>query len=443
MYLIIKFKIIKYFLFINSIWLYLLLITFQVSAQVTRQPYLQDVTPYSVVIRWQTGNNIKGEVYFGESISILNFKAYEALKETTNHLVKITGLMPGTKYYYSVESSSDLDSSRYFITSPSAGSKKSVRIWAISDFGQRDSHQNNRRLETVNVWKEFNHNNYHADFILSLGDQTEDDSLNQLQNNYFNMLENVLRNSSLYTVVGNHDIHDHLLNYLNTFTLPENGEAGGIPSGSQLFYSFNYLNIHVIVLCTESSNKNFRKEQTDWLKKDLAANKQEWLIACVHRPFYSGGYHATDETKVAQEMRNAWLPILYDYNVDLILQGHNHDYERSFLIYGLTGKTTSLTNSNILNKGLGREDQGGPYVKKKSLPHQGTIFMEVTAGGDANPVKRFVHYSIFPVYYAGKNFEGSVVIDVNGNRMDVKFLCDEKNDKSSHIWDYFTIVKKD
>jgi hypothetical protein len=276
-----------------------------------------------------------------------------------------------------------------------------------------------------------------------MGDQTEDDALFQLQHNYFDQLENVLKSSPLYPTVGNHDEHDSLVNYKKTFTLPANGEAGGTASGREEYYSFDYANIHVVSLCTEIHDENGRRVQREWLKQDLDKNKQEWLIACMHQPFHSGGYHPSDEVEYAQPQRSDWMPLLEDHGVDLVLSGHNHVYERSFLLDNLIGKTTTLSAANKKNAGNGRMDGDGAYIKKKGLPHQGTIFVALAAGGTSNSIKYYRHYSIFPVYFPGSDFEGSVVIDIDSDRMDVKFLCDEPNDKGSHVWDYFTIIKKD
>ena len=349
-------------------------------------------------------------------------------------------MSPGTKYFYSVDGSAKGNNDQYFITAPKIGSKDSVRIWVISDFGQTSSKDNKRREETVDVWKKFNGNNTHADFVLSLGDQTEDDTRFQIQHNYFNQLEDVLKVSPLYTLEGNHDNHDKLVNYYKTFDHPKNGEAGGVASRTEDYYSFNYANIHIVVLSTEINDFS-GGAQEKWLREDLAGNKQDWLIACVHRPFHSGGHHRTNIDKIAAVERKAWLPILEDYGVDLILQGHNHQYERSYLIDNLIGVTTEIKEENIIDKGLGRENKDGAYIKKKGQSHQGTIFIEVAAGGHAS--NDFEHYQIFPVYYHSKNDEGSLVIDVVNNRMDVKFLCTEPDENNNHVWDYFTIIKKD
>jgi acid phosphatase type 7 len=425
-------------------WLSLFLLPLLLAAQVTRQPYLQTPTPTSVIIRWQSGTGVAANVHYGTSVSSLTDKTQESKTKRIYHEVKLTDLIPNTKYFYAVDGSTKGTEEQYFITAPPTGSSVPVRILAISDFGQSNSRDNERRLETVAQWKSFNNNSYHASFVLSMGDQTEDDAIYQLQHNFFNQLENVLRSSPLYTTVGNHDEHDSLYNYSRTFTLPTKAEAGGISSGRVEYYSFDYANIHVVSLCTELHDTAERKAQTEWLKKDLENNKQEWLIACMHQPFHSGGYHPSDEVEYGQPQRSDWLPILEDHGVDLVLQGHNHVYERSYLLDNLVGKTTSLTEANKKNAGNGREDGDGPYRKKKGMPHQGTVFIAVAAGGNSNSIKDYhQHYSIFPFSFPGSDYEGSVVIDVRGDKMDVKFLCDELDSKGSHVWDYFTIIKND
>ena len=427
----------------NILWVPLILFSTGVEGQVTREPYLQIPAPSSVIVKWQTGTGIPGKVYYGTSVSNLNSSVKESEEERIYHEVKIGGLKPGTKYYYSVEDSSKGTDTQYFITPPEIGQSTPVRIWVISDFGQSNSDQNERRQQTVDQWKSFNNNDYHASFVLSLGDQTEDDAIYQIQHNYFSQLEKVLMSSPLYTTVGNHDNHDSTFNYLNTFSLPQKGEAGGIPSNNEKYYSFDYSNIHVVVLCTEIYDNVLRKAQTDWLKKDLENNRQGWLIACMHQPLHSAGYHPTDDDKSSLERRKEWLTILEDHGVDLILQGHNHVYERSYLVDNIIGNSTDLKDANKIDTCLGRTDSGGPYTKPAGcVPHKGTVFLTCTGGGVANSTKYYpVPYSFIPVRFPGSDYEGSVVIDVNGNRMDVKFICDEANETGSHIWDYFTILK--
>jgi acid phosphatase type 7 len=427
---------------INSlVWIFLLF-SFDSISQVSRQPYLQISTPTSIVIRWQTDTATVGIIYY-DTVKASLTNTIKEIKKRPDHELKLTGLKANTKYYFSVEYPLKATDDQYFITAPGKGSDSPVRIWVISDFGQTNSRDNTRRLETVDQWKSFNNNNYHANFVLSLGDQTEDDSASQLQDNYFDQLENVLKNSPLYTVVGNHDNHDSLTNYLKTFTLPAGAEAGGIASHNKMYYSFDYANIHVVVLSTEIYDDVSYNAQVEWLKKDLAHNKQTWLIACMHQPFHSGGYHPTDENKSAQKRRKDWLTALEDNGIDLILQGHNHVYERSFMVDNLIGKSTSIIGANKIDTGSGRQDVDGAYRKPAgNKPHKGTVFISCTGGGVANSIKHYpAPFNIYPIAFPGSEYEGPLVIDVNKNQMDVKFLCNEKNKHGSHIWDYFTIIK--
>jgi hypothetical protein len=355
----------------------------------------------------------------------------------------ISGLTPATKYYYSIDTFSGSDE-QYFITSPPPGNTGKTRIWVISDFGQTDVGDNVERMKTVNRWKIFNDENYHADFILSLGDQTENDIQVELQQTYFDLLDQVLLSSPLFTIEGNHDNYDSLVNYKATFSVPESGEAGGYPSNNQDYYSFDYANIHIVVLSTEIDDID--GPQLSWLRNDLQNiddDKTDWLIACLHRPFHSGGYHPTNISSTAQEQRDYWLKELEDCGVDIILQGHNAVYERSFLLDNLIGKTTDLTDENIIDSGNGREDVDGAYYKGSGInPHQGTIFIEVAPGGYA--VSNNANYTIFSYAFSGGAIEGSVVLDIDSaNRLDGYFLCNRPNPDSSYLWDYFTIIKSD
>jgi predicted phosphodiesterase len=412
-------------------------------SQVIRMPFFQIPTPHSIVARWQTVVEEQGGIYYGKAVHALNKMTKEKSK-STDHELAITGLAPNTKYYYSTDSNIGKDD-QYFFTAPEKTTNTPLRIWVISDFGQTNSAQNARRLETVDRWRLFNNNSYHASFVLSLGDQTEDDSLSQIQHNYFDQLGNVLKTSPLYTLIGNHDNHDQMRNYLTTFSLPSEAEVGGVASHTEKYYSFNYGNVHVVMLCTEINEDDaLYNKQITWLKQDLAANHQKWLIACMHQPFHSAGYHPTEDNSSAQKRRKDWLTLLEDYGVDVVLQGHNHVYERSFLVDNVIGKTANVSAANLLDTTLGRVDDKGPYRKQGTLPHRGTIIVSCTGGGVANAVKHYHEkLPIFPVSFPGADYEGSLVIDVNNNRMDVKFLCNEKNEKDSYIWDYFTILKKD
>src|SRR5438093_1333117 len=132
-------------------------------------------------------------------------------------------------------------------------------------------------------------------------------------------------------------------------------------------------------------------------------------------------------------MRQYALPILESYGVDLVLSGHSHSYERSYLLDGHYGKSNTLTSSMIKDSGDGHDDGDGAYEKPVALtPHKGAVYTVAgssgqTSGGSLN----------HPAMYVSLNVLGSLVLDIDGSRLDAKFL-----NSSGSVKDYFT-VKKD
>ncbi len=414
------------------------------EAQATRQPYLQVLTPTSVVVRWNTAAPEAGTVCYGTAPAALTLTASEA-SPVLRHVVSLSGLSPGQKYFYSVTGPGGGSEDQYAITAPPPGDPHDTRIWVVSDFGQSNSSSDDvRRSLTVDTWKAFNKNSLHANFVLSLGDQSEQDSDAQLQANYFNEIQDVVRNSPLFTIAGNHEDTDGEVTYKAVFSMPAAGEAGGVPSGTTDYYSITYGNIHVVALTVEN-DVNINGLQTDWLRNDLAQNRSDWLIAIMHRPMHSAGYHPTDGSSTALSQKQNWLPLLEAAGVDLILAGHNHVYERSYLTDNLIGNSTDLTRANKIDTSLGRSDQGGPYRKEAGKPHAGTIFITCQGAGTANGADHLpVPYPFFPIVFKEDVDEGSLVIDVHGkDSLNVTFLCDQVNFPAfSHVWDWFSIVKQ-
>jgi hypothetical protein len=170
-----------------------------------------------------------------------------------------------------------------------------------------------------------------------------------------------------------------------------------------------------------------------WLEQDLAANSKEWLIAFWHSPPYSKGSHNSDFELNLVQMRERVVPVLESYGIDLVLCGHSHSYERSYLLDGHYGPSGTLTPTMILDGGGGRPEEAGAYVKPPSGPsaHQGAVYVVAgsagqTSGGALN----------HPAMFISLNRLGSVVIDIDGDRLDAKFLRE-----NGAVEDQFTILK--
>lgn len=92
------------------------------------------------------------------------------------------------------------------------------------------------------------------------------------------------------------------------------------------YYSYNIGTWHAVSLDSELFSGDGTpaevKAQEDWLRADLAANHSRCTLAYFHRPLFSSGIYGA-----ATQSRRLW-EILYEANADLILNGHEHDYER-------------------------------------------------------------------------------------------------------------------
>ena len=136
-------------------------------------------------------------------------------------------------------------------------------------------------------------------------------------------------------------------------------------------------------------------------------------------------------------MRENFVPLLEAHGVDLVLCGHSHNYERSCLLYGHYGYSDSLTAAMRLNAGDGRCEDTGPYTKPFVGPgaNQGAVYAVVGCSGQAT----FQQFDWpHPVMAFAETQLGSLVIDVDGNVLDARFLRE-----TGAVDDYFTIVKSD
>src|ERR1700750_838188 len=108
-----------------------------------RGPYLQVATSNSIVIRWRTDVLVKGVVHYGNSPDQLDKTATDSM-QATEHRVKLSGLEPRTKYYYSIGSRQDTlqgGSDNYFVTLPTPGTEGFYRIACLGDCGNNSVNQ--------------------------------------------------------------------------------------------------------------------------------------------------------------------------------------------------------------------------------------------------------------------------------------------------------------
>jgi len=412
------------------------------AASVIRGPYLQMGTPNSMIIRWRTDVATNSRVRYGTVRGKLTSVA-ENPTITTENEVTLSGLKPNTTYYYAVGTTTKIlagnDATHFFITAPKVGTPKQTRIWVLGDSGTA----NRYAKEVRDAYYKYT-GARHTDLWLMLGDNAYPKGTDaDYQAAVFNIYPAILSKSVLWPTLGNHDGHssDSATQsgpYYDIFSLPSNAEAGGLASGTEAYYSFNYGNIHFIVLDSYETDTSPHGPMMTWLENDLTASTQDWNIAYWHHPPYSKGVHNSDDTsgyeKELVRIREDALPILDAYGVDLVLTAHSHSYERSFLLDGHYDISTTLLPSMILNNGNGQPKGSGAYTKPAlgPSPHTGAVYVVAGASGksDGGALNH-------PAMSISLDVMGSMVIDLSGNRLDAIYL-----DRPGAVRDSFTIIKK-
>ena len=420
-----------------------------ISTSVDRGPYLNIGTSNSMIVKWRTISGTDSKVYYGTSPASLTNVATDAAF-VTNHEIKVTGLTPSTKYYYAVGSSGTTltvpSSTVFFKTSPTVGTNGNYKFWVVGDAGTGNGDQTNVKNGFLSYTA-----NSHIDGWLWVGDNAYDGGLDgEYQSNVFtnNSYANELKRIVVWPAPGNHDFDNYMINpfaastfpYFDIFTLPTAAEAGGVASFTEKYYSYNYGNVHFIVLDSYSEGRNTTDPMAVWLTADLAANTLPWIVAYWHHPPYTKGSHNSDNSNFLDgelpEIRQNIIPILENGGVDLVLNGHSHCYERSYLVDAHYGNSGSFNASIKKDGGSGSYPGACPYQKQTAVSksHKGTVYTVCGCSGKLSGTSSGWPHPVF--YNYSNTIFGSVLLEVNDNRLDAKFI-----NAGGTVSDQFTIVK--
>ncbi len=416
----------------------------------TRGPYLQMGNQTSVTLRWRTNIATSTRFEAGTVYGTYSIKVNSAalVKE---HAIRINGLKPDTKYYYRFGSSKKIlqaDNDNFFTTAPLANTKRKIRIAAFGDCGRNS---NSYQSGTLSSYINYAGTNP-AEVLLLLGDNAYNRGTDsEYQANYFNVYSStILKNHQLFPSPGNHDYAnnaarqaDHAIPYYSIFSTPSEAQCGGIASGTEAYYSWNWGNIHFLSLDSYGlENKATTRlydttgAQVKWIKKDLASNTKPWVIAYWHHPPYTMGSHNSDTEEDLVSMRQNFIRILERMGVDLIICGHSHNYERSYLLNGHYGSeetfdTLTHTKSTSSAKYDGSASSC-PYATANGANH-GTVYVVAGSAGASGGVQAGYPHNAMPF---SVNDGGMFYLEVEDNRLDAKFIR-----RTGVIWDNFTILK--
>lgn len=268
-----------------------------------RGPYLQNTTRESITICFETEEECIGNVIFGKDKKALKNK-YEEESAKTSHEIKLSNLSSSTKYYYQVKCGNYSSEIYHFKTA--VPKNKSFKFVIIGD--TRTQHHIHQSLVDKIV-------KVNPDLVINTGDLVNDGENLDDWEMFFKINKDLIVNTPYYPTLGNHERDSR--NYFDIFSLPNN----------ERYYSFDWGDIHFIIL---DSNIPYLKlkEQSEWLQKDLQENKlAKFKLVFFHHPYYSTNRFPFRQPYY-QTIREVWGKILKEGEVDAVICGHDHFYQR-------------------------------------------------------------------------------------------------------------------
>ena len=430
-----------------------------------RGPFIQSLSKTNATIIWYTDtSNEDSIVLLGTTTNFTNRYQNSTISNTVatsknssssstvrtdsgkyKHSIRISGLEPNTKYYYAVGSTqagilSSGSTTNFFYTSPETDNEQDMRFWVVADMGVGTSNQKavKDRFITFNgsnkvdAWLWIGDNAYNYGYF-SEYDSTIFTGINTYQTE--------LKKFPVFSVLGNHDYgtsssggylsstaQQNLKEYFTIFNLPSTSQCGGVASFSPKYYSLDWGNVHIIAM-DGYNYLNPGSEQYNWLLNDLENNTKKWTILFQHFPAFTHGTHNSDTSSECVEFREKITPIIYQNNIDLVLHGHSHVYERTYFMYNFTGLSADWSSSYITQP-------TSPYNKTLSA---GTIFIVVGNGGQGGPVGTSGTWPHSAMTAYDRSTWASLVIDITGTT--TQTMTVRAINSSGTIIDSFQIIK--
>ena len=279
---------------------------------------------------------------------------------TINRVV-VNNLQPNTDYTYYIENGEDATQAYSYSTGDFTSNALDIAVVGdpqIGSSGDNESDTNgwNETLDTITT------DGVDYDFLFSLGDQIDTyyngENGDAVEAEYDGFLSSdKLTGLPLATLVGNHDNGSNASLYTDHFAHPNVSSYGeGLGTGTGDYY-FTYNDVLFMVLNT--SNLSIAEHKA-FMEETLANHGDEakWTIVAFHKSIYSVASHVTESDIVT--LRNGLAPIFTDLDIDLVIQGHDHVYARSYMMGGADGMTAQITDEGNRDMLTGQESFTNP-----------------------------------------------------------------------------------
>ena len=341
------------------------------------RPFLHNLRRTGVTINWLSlseGNGSLDLAAAGQGTRNVPAKSRPLAPQQTgltftvhHHRVDLSGLQSRTPYAYTVRQNGIALPGCEGLAFQTPGQGNASRLVILGDSGMDSPAQ--RQLAQMMTARR-------PDLMLHTGDLVyPSGTVEAYMERFFAPYAPLLERIPVFPCPGNHDYYCEQANfYVALHALP----SAGVPEeGQGRYYSFDWENAHIVVLDSNTPLEeavNGTGEMLRWLDGDLAASRQFWKIAMFHHPPYAGGPNQDDPLN--HLARRHIVPILEKHGVQLVLNGHEHNYQRSHPLRG--GEVVAAGEGIVyLTTGGGGADLYEPRARAEAAFQQGSYhFLE-------------------------------------------------------------------
>ncbi|NTV61532.1 MAG: twin-arginine translocation signal domain-containing protein [Chlorobiaceae bacterium] len=321
----------------------------------------------------------------------------------------LAGLEPGTAYTFRVGNGREWSRSFTFTTRRIEERPFSFLVFGDSQSGHVENPEYGPWGRTVN-------NAFRANpdvkFMMNVGDLVEEGESRIHWEKWFEAARSVLEKIPNMAVLGNHETYtstgtNHTVlpaSFRTQIALPPNGPA---PLKGQV-YSFDYGNVHFSILDSQEKEEEryipgMLRMQAEWLDRDLASTRKKWKLVFFHKTLY---YNKASRANEA--LKAAFQPVIDRHSVDIVFNGHDHGYSRTWPI-----REDTFTDS----------------------PAKGTVYL--VTGRSGNKSYQDLSQKVWNAFFYDPQTEPNyIVVKVDGNRLTVSAFT-----QSGRTIDRYTIDK--
>lgn len=241
------------------------------------------------------------------------------------HTAAVSDLKPGTAYEYRVGAGDKRSDWQSFHTAQGHDFKALI-------FPDSQSSDYSVWAATAQpAWQR----NQDAQFFINMGDLVDNGQYHYQWNAWFDVVGDMIARIPVVPLLGNHETYDKDWKvrmpeaYLHLFALPRIDRE----KYQNQFYSFDYGDVHFVVLNTQSQEladfePSLDEDEVAWFKEDMAKTTKKWKIVLMHKDPLQYGFANRPQPReegFSPEGR-LWMPLFDQYGVDAVLSAHLHTY---------------------------------------------------------------------------------------------------------------------